>query len=277
MIRYSLRPCSRKGCFPLLRQIRVLVAVTCLYICAFSVAAEPVQAADLSTKLDSLKTTIADELTTALQKTNFDSSYTTVWRQYEDAVIDALIVILPNHVPELSRTNFDIGKTGREKNRLADFGITCGTNQIEISIKSARNSANPENDMGTFNDHPVRVRTFTSSFTVWVRYDDSMPEIKCDRAFFDKTWKFVGKSSLVDGVKYRKKDGNMRPKPWRMFDSGKTYWVSQEDFEAAVRRSEMFRANELIKEHLQDMSEQDQRMLYEQLKLRFDEPSSTSN
>ena len=42
----------------------------------------------------------------------------------------------------------------------------------------------------------------------------------------------VGKSTLVDGVKYRKKDGNMRPKPWSMFDSGKAYWKSEDEFEA---------------------------------------------
>jgi hypothetical protein len=61
------------------------------------------------------------------------------------------------------------------------------------------------------------------SFTLWVRYDDSDKAIKCDRAFFDRTWRFVGKSSLVDGVKYRKKDENMRPKPWAMFDSGEAF------------------------------------------------------
>ena len=269
MIANSFEPREWTGCVLRHRPGFVLITALCLLLWVHTGMGGPAQATDVASILDSLKATIADEVTALLQKTNYDSSYTTVWRQYEEAVIDALILILPRHIPELTRNNFDVGKTGREKNRLADFGIICGTNRIEISIKSARNSANPENDMGTFNDHPARKRLFASSFTVWVRYDDSMPEIRCDRAFFDRTWKFVGKSTLVDGVKYRKKDGNMRPKPWRMFDAGRAYWELEEDFEAAVKRSEEFRANELIKEHLQNMSEQDQRILYQKLKEKF--------
>lgn len=91
--------------------------------------------------------------------------------------------------------------------------------------------------------------------------------------FFDRTWRFVGKSSLVDGVKYRKKDGNMRPKSWAMFDSGKAWWESEAEFEAAVKRAETFRANELVKEHLGDLSEDDQKLLHERLHEKFAEPA----
>lgn len=209
---------------------------------------------------------------TARLKTNaFRTSYTTAWRQFEDAAIDALCELLPRQVAGLSEKSFDRGRPGREKNRLADLAVVCGTNQIEISIKAARSSANPENDLGTFREHPARKKLFAASFTLWVRYDDSGEAIRCDRVFFDRTWRFVGKSSLVDGVKYRKKDGNMRPKPWAMFDAGESYWKSEEDFEAAVKRSEVYRANELIKEHLRDLSEEDQRLLYEHLQEKFSE------
>lgn len=243
-------------------------AIWCLSVCFTN--AQEAKCSEIASALDASKQIIAGEITAFLQSTNLSGSYTTVWRQYEDAVIAALSTILPKHVAGLKPTHFDTGKAGREKNRTADFAIVCGTNRIEISIKSSRKSGNPENDMGTFNDHPARKQAFASSFTVWVRYEDSGNEIRCDRTFFDRTWRFVGKSTLVDGVKYRKKDGNMRPKPWIMFDSGQAYWVTENEFEAAVKRSEMFRANELIKEHLQDMTEQDQRMLYEKLKERFE-------
>jgi hypothetical protein len=226
----------------------------------------------LAAKLETAKDTIATEVTAILKKQTLTTSYTTVWRQFEDAAIDALCVVLPKHIPELTEKSFDRGKTGREKNRLADLAILCGNEQIEISIKAARRSGNPENDMGTFRDHPSRKKLFAASFTLWVRYNDSGKEIKCDRAFFDRTWRFVGKSSLVDGVKYRKKDGNLRPKPWAMFDRGDSFWKSEEDFEAAFKRAELFRANELIKEHLGDLSESDQRLLYEKLKQQFEKP-----
>jgi hypothetical protein len=227
----------------------------------------------VATELDARKETIAAEITTTLRTSTLKTSYTTVWRNYEDAAIEALCEFLPQHVPGLTEKHLDRGKTGHEKNRMADLAIWCGTNVIEISIKAARKSANPENDLGTFHDRPVRQKLLTDSFTLWVRYDDSASAIKCDRVFFDRSWRFVGKSSLVDGVKYRKKDGNLRPKPWAMFESGEAFWKTETQFEAAVNRAEAFRANELVKEHLQNLSEEDQRLLYERLREKFSNPS----
>jgi len=209
------------------------------------------------------------ELAGALRTNRLTGSYTTVWRQFEDAAIEALCAILPQHIAGLNEKGFDRGRAGREKNRLADLAILCGTNVIEVSIKAARRSANPENDLGTFRDHPNRKKLFAASFTLWVRYDDAGGNIRCDRAFFDRSWRFVGKSSLVEGVKYRKKDGNMRPKSWAMFESGESFWKTEGEFETAVRRAELHRANELINQYLDKLSDDDQRLLYQRLEAKF--------
>lgn len=252
----------------------VWLGVGLLALAAATAPAEPLRAGEVAARLDALRQTLASELTRELQRTNLAASYTVVWRIYEDLVSQALERLLPRHVPGLSATNFDLGRPGREKNRLADFAIVLSDGTIEISIKAARKSANPENDMGTFRDYPRRKQLFVAAFTAWVRYDDADPRaIRCDRVFFDRTWRLVGRSTLVDGVKYRKKDGNMRPKPWAMFDSGESFWSSEAEFEAAVRRAELFRANELIREYLQDLSENDQRLLYEKLREKFAAPN----
>ena len=239
-----------------------------------SVAAE-ISAAEVAARLDALKTNLAAELTAELQRTNLTQNYTVVWRAYEDAAIVALEKILPQHIPELSATNFDAGNAGHEKNRLADFAIVCGKKVIEISIKASRKSANPENDMGSFHEHPARKKIFADTFTLWVRYVDAPTNVTCDRVFFDRTWRFVGKSTLVDGVKYRKKDGNMRPKPWSMFDSGESPWKTEDEFEAAVARAGKFRANEVVTEHLKELNDDDQRELYEKLRQKFG-PATTN-
>jgi hypothetical protein len=227
-------------------------------------------AADLPADLDRLKDTLAAEVATALQQTRSTNSYTVVWREYEDAAIAAFCAALKKHVPGLTDANFDAGQTGSEKNRLADLAIVCSNQTIEISVKAARRTQNPENDLGTFRDHPNRHRLFVAAFMLWIRYDDSRPALKVDRVFFDRSYRFVGKSTLVDGVKYRKKDGNMRPKSWAMFDSGESFWNSEQEFEAAMKRSEKYRANSLIQEHLDDLTEDDQRLLYEELQKKFD-------
>jgi hypothetical protein len=241
---------------------------------SFTAAAAELNASDIALKLDALKDPLATELTARVRTNVVRGSYTTVWRQFEDLAIEALQEILPKHIPELSAKNFDGGQAhaGREKNRLADFAIICGTNTIEVSIKAARNTGQPENDMGTFRDHENRKKLFAASFTLWVRYEDKGGTLRAERVFFDRTWRFVGKSTLVAGVKYRKKDGNMRPKAWALFDAGKSPWQSEADFEAAVQRAATFRANELVKEHLSNLSEEDQRVLHDRLHEKFAKP-----
>jgi len=250
--------------------IRIGLTAIFLLFGSLVIRAADLNANEAAIKLDALRDTVASELTVRLSTNVIRGSYTTVWRQFEDAAIDALVIVLPKHIAGLNEKDFYRGTTGREKNRLADFAILCGTNVIEISIKAARAGENPENDMGTFRDHPNREKLFAASFTLWVRYEDKGETLRTERVFFDRTWRFVGKSTLVDGVKYRKKDGNMRPKPWAMFDSGKSYWQSKEEFELAVKRSETYRANELVKEYLTDLSEDDQKLLHDRLHEKFD-------
>lgn len=243
-----------------------------LVVRAFAEPAAAPTATDVAAKLDELKATLAAEVTGALKTNSYNASYTTVWRNFEDDAETTFRDSLKKHIPGLTDKNFDVGQIGSEKNRLADLAIVCGKETIEVSIKASRSGQNSENDMGTFRDHPTRKKLFVASFTLWGRYDDSGSGIKVDRVFFDRTWRFVGRSTLVDGgVKYRKKDGNMRPKPWSMFDSGKSYWNTEEEFEGAVKRSARFRASSLVKEYLQDMTEEDQRLLFEELKKKFKE------
>src|SRR5688572_5095544 len=92
--------------------------------------AEELTANRIIAKLDSLATNLSAELTARLSTNVVRGSYTTVWRQFEDLAIEALKEVLPQHIPELGVKNFDGGQAqaGREKNRLADFAIYCGTN-----------------------------------------------------------------------------------------------------------------------------------------------------
>jgi len=239
-----------QGRMEALRTLRVLFALLACCVGTVAGATGGLAAADVAARPDELREPLATALAARLKTNVFKSSYTTVWRQFEDAAIDALCEWLPHRIARLSATNFDRGKTGREKNRLADLAVVCTDGTIEVSVKAARGPANPENDLGTFREHPARRKLFGASFTVWVRYAETGGTIRCDRVFFDRSWRFVGKSSLVNGVKYRKKDGNMRPKPWAMFDSGEAFWESETQFEVAVKRAEVYRANELIKEYL---------------------------
>lgn len=165
--------------------IRKTISLGCVVVALLF--ADPGRAEELSAtrvieRLDSLTTNLSAELTARLSTNVVRGSYTTVWRQFEDLTIAALNEALPKHIPELSVKNFDGGQAqaGREKNRLADFAIVCGTNTVEVSIKAARNTGQPENDMGTFRDHENRKKLFATSFTVWVRYEDKAGAMRAE-------------------------------------------------------------------------------------------------
>jgi hypothetical protein len=227
------------------------------------------KAGEVAERMDSLREQIVSEVTEAMKASAHTTSYTTVWRNFEQAAIEGLCSSLKRHITGLTDKHLDLGVQGREKNRLADLAIVCTDGTVEISIKASRRSENPENDMGTFREYPIRKRRFVASFTLWVRYDDLAKEIRVDKVFFDRSYRFVGRSSVVDGVKYRRKDGNMRPKTWEMFESGESHWKTEQEFEAAVKRSELHRAKQIVNQYLEALSEEEQRTLYENLKRRF--------
>lgn len=226
---------------------------------------------EIAESLDRHKDEIITNLQEALKPLRFDSSYVKVWHDWELAVKELLPPILKKYIPCLSDENFQFGITGEEKNNLADIGVRCDESNTALSIKAARKRGSPQNDLGSLRSYEERKLLFNASFDVWVKYDDSDPKaVKSERVFFDRSYKFIGKRRDIDGVAYRKGDGRMRPKGWRMFNSEKSYWNSIEELEAGIRESNPYRANDIVREHLPYLKEADQRELYQILKQKFE-------
>jgi len=230
---------------------------------------------DVAAELRRLRRTITREVYDALKDMRITGSYTTVWRQYEDAAIDELILVLKANT-DLLDENFDKGEEGSEKNRLADLAIVCAEGTTAVSIKAARSYKNPANDLGTFRAYAKKKAQFIDTFELWVRYDDRGGVIRVDAVFFDESYKFVGEYKRTGGVDYRKKDGNLRPKSWKMFDNDSSYWNTPEEFATGFEVSRVYRANALVQEYLADLTEDDLKLLYENLKKRFEAKAAAS-
>jgi hypothetical protein len=225
---------------------------------------------DVAAELIRLRSTITREVFEALKKVDVTTNYTTVWREYEDAAIAQLIRVLQANIGTLQDENFETGERGSEKNRLADLAISCAEGMTAVSIKAARASKSPQNDLGTFRAYANKKRIFNRTFELWVRYDDAGEKIRIDQVFFDDSYKFVGIYKSTGGVAYRKKDGNLRPKPWAMFDNDTSFWNTPAEFARAFEVSRVYRANSLVQEYLVDLTDDDMRLLYETLRQRFE-------
>lgn len=228
---------------------------------------------DIAAELDHLRQTIIKEVFEALEETEHDTDYTVVWQVYEKAVIEEIIKVLKANIKTLNDDSFEVGVKGKGKNRVADLAVKCIEGTTSISIKAARTGGSiPANDLGTFKQYPSKKKNFLATFEMWVRYDSSKTKIRIHKIYFDRAYKFVGKHQAATGVNYRKKDGNMRPKKWKMFDDDTAFWNTPQEFEKAFIISKTYRANSLVEEHYPDMTKQDQRKFYDKIKGQFESP-----
>ncbi len=222
--------------------------------------------------LDSNSSTIQTKLREQLLPLAVHSDYLKAWKDYEDAATQAIKSILKSQFPQLGECSFSTGETGKSKNRMADLLVVHEAERILISVKACRSSKNPANDLGTFSQYPMKERTHSGIFDIWVRYDDARSPLKVTGVFFDRSFKFVGMmtKNYGGGVAYRKKTGYMRPKKWKKFDDGTSHWNTLSEFKVGMEASIIFRAQALVEQHLKDMSEYGQRALYEVLKAKFE-------
>ncbi|HEX5219295.1 MAG TPA: hypothetical protein VFZ59_06980 [Verrucomicrobiae bacterium] len=225
---------------------------------------------ELSTYLDAHRAEIERGLREAMRSFVTQADYSVVWKEYERQVIREFIAVI-NALQMAIKINFVEGEEGNDKNRIADLLVQSHDERILISIKACRGNKNSANDLGAIRQYPEKKAKYSACYDIWVRYDDSKKLIQVQGIYFDRSYKFVGRMSIAygSGVSYRKKDGNMRPKPWDMFDNCTCFWNTLEEFEVGIARSRSFRANSIVCEHLEDMTEADALALFHRLKKRF--------
>lgn len=225
---------------------------------------------ELSIYLDAHRAEIERRLREAMLSFVAQADYSVVWKEYEKQVIREFIAVI-KALQMAIKIDFVEGEEGSDKNRVADLLVQSQGERVLLSIKACRGNRNSANDLGTIRQYPEKKAQYSACYDIWVKYDDSKKPIQVQGIYFDRSYKFVGRMSVAygAGVAYRKKDGNMRPKPWDMFDAGTCFWNTLEEFDAGVARSRSFRANSIVCEHLEDMTEADQLILFQKLKRRF--------
>lgn len=221
--------------------------------------------------LDTHRVEIEQNIRQSMLKFVAQADYSVVWKEYEKQVIKEFIAIV-KALPITIKIDFVEGEAGSDKNRLADLLVRSENEKILISVKASRSNKDSANDLGTLRQYPEKKAAYSACYDIWIKYDDSNKPIEVKGVYFDRSYKFVGRMSKAygEGVSYRKKDGNMRPKSWEMFDNGTSYWNTLDEFELGIARSRSFRANSLVQQHLEDMTDEDGLALYQELKKRFD-------
>jgi hypothetical protein len=193
---------------------------------------------------------ILDHLKKTVKGNNFD------YRTFGTAIEEYLAYII---IKILTEGNFIKNKKdyiiSPNKNYFPDFELKV-VPPIAIEFKSGNKSQyrngkwvvvkNSENDMGTLNEWPRKIEKFGGdniyyAFIIY-NFNDKIKEVlSVEIAPF---YQFIGLSK-GKVLKYREKDGNLRPKNFGIQPPIKTF----QQFEELFKRTVVYRSKRIIKRH----------------------------
>ena len=181
-----------------------------------------------------------------------DFSYRTFGTAIEEHLADAIVKVLTEGGFIKSGSDFAVSPN---KNYFPDFELKT-TSPLAIEFKSGNKSQyrngkwvvvkNSENDMGTLNEWPRKIEKFGGDniyyiFVIYNFNDTTNEVLSVQVAPF---YQFIGLNS-GKFLKYREKDGNLRPKNFGIEPPIKTL----KQFEELLSKTIVYRSKRIIKRH----------------------------
>ena len=181
-----------------------------------------------------------------------DFSYRTFGTAIEEHLTDVLVKIFTEGGFIKSKSDYVIAPN---KNYFPDFELKITPN-IAIEFKSGNKNQyrkekwvavkNSENDMGTLNEWPRKISKFGGENIYYIfviyNFNDKIKEVL--DVVVAPFYQFIGLNS--DGLlKYREKDGNLRPKNFGVEPLIKTL----KQFEELLNKTIIYRSKRIIKRH----------------------------
>ena len=144
-----------------------------------------------------------------------------------------------------------------KKNDFPDLKITLNNQTYALEHKAAASDENPGNDLGTLNSFPKKLKLYKDNiYYIFVKYSKATDDngIIIEDVYFDKVYKFIGKCDDNPQIlKYREKDGNLRPKSWCDFSNCTSYFNTFNEFKTAIEKTNMYRSERIVNKHLEKL------------------------
>lgn len=183
---------------------------------------------------------------------NKDFNYRTFGTAIEEHLTDALVKILTEKGFIKSNADYIISPN---KNYFPDFELKT-TPPLAIEFKSGNKSQyrngkwtpvkNSENDMGTLNEWPRKIKKFGGENIYYIfiiyNFNDTAREVLSIK--IAPFYQFIGLSK-GKVLKYREKDGNLRPKDFTIEPPIKTL----KQFLDLLNKTIVYRSKRIIKRH----------------------------
>jgi len=200
--------------------------------------------------LISLKTKILRDLKEVVNAGDFD--YRTFGTAIEKHLTDIIVSIFEKAGFIKNNKDYIVAP---HKNYFPDFELKTAP-PIAIEFKSGNRNQNrqgkwatvknSENDMGTLNEWPKRIKKFGGKNIYYIfviyNFNDRVKEIL--NVQIAPFYQFIGLNK-ASFLKYREKDGNLRPKNFDADSPIKTYGQFKELFNRTI----VYRSKRIIKKH----------------------------
>lgn len=175
-------------------------------------------------------------------------NYEIFGKQVETLVSDLVMNFLR------SKSISAVQSRARNKNEFPDLKLKIAEQMFAFEIKAGESSSGPANDMGTLNSYPGKIDTYGDNiYCVFVKYTKPLSSgvITINQVYFRKIYTFIGKQSENRSIlKYRKKDGNLRPKHW---NDNNIYFSTMSDFLTAIPLTVKYRSEQVVIEHIDNL------------------------
>jgi len=164
-------------------------------------------------------------------------------------------------------------RKAKDKNEFPDLTITLSDGLLAIDIKAGnhykkgdccwKRCNNSENDLGTIRSWPEKLNKFGGDniYYVFIEYSISDKLHQIETVRIDPFYKFLDINSK-GLLKYRKKDGNLRPKDFGV--QSKIDSVSQ--FNSLLTITTIERAKSIIQEHIETIPKEQRNAFLNELK-----------
>jgi hypothetical protein len=198
----------------------------------------------------------------AIKKLDIDNkSFKVIWELYEAQLQIDLIEFLKRNLP-----NSQISPA-RHKNDYPDISIENFEGRFAIDIKVHVSDIDPGFDMGRMDSYEIdRYKKFVEEWEIVVKFDRKSNAL--EKTYFITFHEAVGKRK-DGGVKYRKYDGQLRPKGWKAFDKEKSHWESREEFLKKLNATKKLWEGINLKALVGKLNKQERKVLYDLLKSEF--------
>lgn len=195
-------------------------------------------------KIISLGPSIIKKVTMAIKKElgigGTLSDYKVVWNELQEIAAPQIESILSKSFPDCKITITE------SKSTYPDVRMEYKKFVIAIDIKSSESAKDPWYDIARLDTIiKNRINKYDEEYELVVKYDSRTK--KFIKIFFETLRDTVGFNPKSGGVKFRPYDGKLRPKTWKEFDSGKTYWSTKKRFLEGVEKSRKYRWKELLR------------------------------